>query len=255
MSIATTYSGYSFTWWTPDEWIDWVTATLGEGWTDPCPRDWDGVDRPDSIFDSSYWNYPGTRGGVGEFWRRCLLSVEAGGSVAWCAFSSEQPRHMVPSPYTLPGWLVMPRARIGFIWGGPDMVKVDGKLIEQNASAEDLPLARTHGEACRSPGNWTIFWTNREPAEPPEECTIVRTGCDESIDEARRWAMTWKERAIRSGYGRQPTHEANTGSLDGHEHGQRRRGVPDERMAKTGATPVAGSRPPGVSLSGDVGVK
>ena len=43
---------------------------------------------------------------------------------------------MNPSPFDIDGWLVMPKKRIGFVWGGPTV----------------------------------------EPAETPEECVIVRTG-------------------------------------------------------------------------------
>lgn len=77
----------------------------------------------------------------------------------WCAFSVEQLRHMHPSPFHLPGWLVMPRERVAFIWGGPD----------------DPARGRVHGQPGRSPGNWTVFWSTHPPATPPIESVIVRT--------------------------------------------------------------------------------
>lgn len=171
MSIATTHENYAHTWWTTPEWVDWVTETLGEGWSDPCPKDWDGIDRPDLVYDRSYWNYPGSRGGTQEFWRRAMKSIDAGGKAMWCAFSAEQPRHMRPSPWKIPGWMIMPRVRIGFTWGGPDIVT---NKLAVSSGAE--PKWRRHGDLGSSPGNWTIFWSSVEPAEPPSECVIVRTG-------------------------------------------------------------------------------
>jgi hypothetical protein len=82
----------------------------------------------------------------------------------WCAFNCEQLRHLKPSPFRLPGWLIFPNDRIGFIWGGPDKVGADGRVTLK------------HGERGKSPGNWTVFWTTMEPATLPRAGEIVRTG-------------------------------------------------------------------------------
>ena len=58
----------------------------------------------------------------------------------------------------------MPRERVAFIWGGPD------------TPAEGNKKARFHGQPMTQPGNWTVFWSTVEPAEPPAESIIVRTG-------------------------------------------------------------------------------
>jgi hypothetical protein len=60
---------------------------------------------------------------------------------------------MDPSPFDMPGWLVMPRKRISFI----------------NAKT---------GLPGKSPANWAVFWSNTEPADPPEDCIMVRTGIE-----------------------------------------------------------------------------
>ena len=88
---------------------------------------------------------------------------------------------MNPSPFDMDGWLVMPKRRIGFVWCGPTLVRLDGatkgKLVEYDADIHDENwIVRRHGEVAKSPGNWTVFWSSVEPAETPEECVIVRTG-------------------------------------------------------------------------------
>ncbi len=173
MSIATTHENYAHTWWTPPEWLDWVSATLGP-WHDPCPRDW--ADRPQRSGLKRYWhtafycNHPGARGSTKPWWDKFAQSLQHGRGI-WCAFNSEQLRHMDPSPFQLPGWLVMPRDRVRFIWGGPDLYKTHKPTGEK-------VLVRKHGERPKSPGNWTVFWSRVEPAEPPAPCVIVRTGYD-----------------------------------------------------------------------------
>ena len=76
----------------------------------------------------------------------------------WCGFNIEQLRHLIPSPLELPGWLILPRRRVSFVWGGPDTDK------------------RKHGEPMRSPGNWTFFWTTVQPADTPGTSLVLRTG-------------------------------------------------------------------------------
>jgi hypothetical protein len=105
------------------------------------------------------------------WWQKFIEEEEYLGALpfVWCAFSVEQLRHMDPSPFGKEGWLVMPKERIGFLWGGPDIpAKLDknGKVIAKE---------RKHGEPMKSPGNWTVFWTNCKPATPPQECLIIQT--------------------------------------------------------------------------------
>ena len=87
------------------------------------------------------------------WWPKFVSEMQSFGDAAkyvWCGFNIEQLRHMHPSPFHLPGWLVLPRKRIAFINGNT-------------------------GEVGKSPGNWTFFWTNVEPATPPVESVVVRT--------------------------------------------------------------------------------
>ena len=167
MSISTTHRNYSHHWWTPPEWIDWVEETLGD-WHDPCPREYfrgrvSGIGR-DTWGNRFYCNHPGSRGSTAVWWPEFVrhLGHHSGwgylNSGIWCAFSAEQKRHMRPSCYDMPGWLIEPRKRIGFVWGGPDTDKL------------------RYGERGKSPGDWAVFWSSVEPTEPPEECVIVRTG-------------------------------------------------------------------------------
>ena len=194
LSIATTHENYSHHWHTPPEWIEWVEATIGKGYYDPCPHDWtpgDASGLDDYPYPRSFYaNHPGSRGSTGLWWPKFVseLGPEHG---IWCAFNDEQLRHMYPSPYHLRGWLVMPRECLGFIWGGPDII-VNKKAVEGGAE----PLWRRHGDRCKSPGNWTIFWTSAKPAETPSECVIVPTGDHGEIEEAREWAKRWKRRAL-----------------------------------------------------------
>lgn len=174
----TIHSEYSHDWGTPPEWLEWVAKTLGSDYFDPCPAQWDGV--ADGLEvpwgRSTYCNHPGSRGGVVKWWDKAVREMNEGKELIWCAFSAEQPRYMHPSLYELPGWIVMPRARLSFIWLGPDMVKVKGKLTERMPEHGDMPIARIHGNPGKSPGNWTVFWTSVAPAEVPEDCVIMRTG-------------------------------------------------------------------------------
>jgi len=86
-------------------------------------------------------------------------------AVVWCAFNMEQLRILRPSPLELAGWLVVPRKRIGFIWGGETIVTKKTKRI--------------YGERCDSPAQATVFWMNIPPAHrPPVESIILRTGLE-----------------------------------------------------------------------------
>lgn len=159
MSLASTYANYSPDWWTPPEWMSWVYDTLGDVF-DPCPQWWDDVLNPSGLEidwgDRCYVNHPGARGSTQRWWEKA--EEEQPDALIWCAFNVEQLRHLRPSPLEQPGWLVMPRRRIGFVWGGP----TNGK--------------RVHGEVAKSPGNWTVFWTTAQPATPPVESLVLRTG-------------------------------------------------------------------------------
>lgn len=154
------HADYSHDFWTPPEWWEWVRKTLGvRGVFDPCPGDW-GPDLPSGLdvlwLGPTYVNHPGARGSTSAWWAKYL--AERPSAFIWCAFSVEQFRHMLPSALELPGWLVAPRTRVSFIWGGPDMP------------------GRVHGQPLKSPANWTAFWSTVEPARPPVDSIIVRTG-------------------------------------------------------------------------------
>lgn len=165
-SLAKTHANYSHDWWTPPVWKRWVQETFGQQlYFDPCPGNW-GPDQPNGLSipwaGPCYVNHPGARGSTDAWWMKYQL--EAPRKFIWCAFSVEQFRHMYPSALELPGWLVAPRERIAFIWGGPDQ------------PAEKNKAERKHGEPMKSPGNWTAFWTTVEPACPPVDSIIMRTG-------------------------------------------------------------------------------
>lgn len=177
MSLANVFSNYSDLWYTPPEWLEWVENTIGADYFDPCPQDWDekldfcGLDE---LWPSRFYvNHPGARGSSQPWWSKAtdeLIGHGLDGAFVWCAFSHEQLRHLYPSPFHMPGWLVMPRDRIGFYWGGPDMI-VNEKAVENGAE----PKWRLHGDQAKTPGNWTVFWTNKPPAPTPTPCVIERT--------------------------------------------------------------------------------
>lgn len=170
MTLAAVHANYSADWWTPLEWLDWVSATFGtRDWFDPCPATWQPGDEDglESRWeDPTYLNHPGTkgRGAAALWWRRYLQQRAHLRRFIWCCFAAEQMRHMLPSCLELPGWLIAPRQRVAFIWGGPSRP-------ETPKSAE-----RIHGQPMRSPGNWTVFWSTIEPARPPVDCIVTRTG-------------------------------------------------------------------------------
>lgn len=167
------------TWWTPELWVEWVAQTLqNHNFFDPCPQV-----RPDgfdglltSWLASWYANHPGSRGSARIWWAKAYIELQKGSDGIWCAFSIEQLRHMKPSPLSLAGYLVLPHRRVKFIWGGPNMVMVKGKLVPQTKETLRLPIRRHHGEEVGGPGNWTVFWSSRKPAPTPKPCDIIRTG-------------------------------------------------------------------------------
>lgn len=179
MSLAKTHENYAHSWWTPDPWWHWVGRTfrLDEDLVDhprdyifdPCPGDWDGGESGLEIpwEGPCYVNHPGDRGGSAQlWWVKYQAEQERHNGMmpfVWCAFSVEQLRHLRPSPFHLCGWLVMPRTRTPFIWGGPD------------TPAGPNRSARVHGAPMKSPGNWAIWWSTEEPAIPPVDCIVVRT--------------------------------------------------------------------------------
>lgn len=169
-SLAKTHANYSHDWWTPTPWLNWVSATFGtDDWFDPCPEDWT-PDQPDGLTvpwtGPVYVNHPGARGSTAAWWGKYLTERTRQGAelpFVWCAFSIEQLRHMRPSALELPGWLIAPRERTAFIWGGPDMPAEKGKA------------ARVHGRPMKSPGNWAVWWSTVKPAMPPVDCIITQT--------------------------------------------------------------------------------
>jgi len=169
-SLAKLHANYSHDWWTPPAWVDWVTATLGEGWTDPCPQDWKPGDPSGLDVDwsaSTYVNHPGSRGSAALWWDKYQAEQKRHGGqmrFAWCQFNVESLRQLRPSPFHLPGWLIWPRERTPFIWGGPDI------------EATDSRAARIHGQPMTQPGNCAVWWTNCKPTRPPGECVGIRTG-------------------------------------------------------------------------------
>lgn len=172
--VSTTHENYSHDWHTPPEWLAWVKATLGPKYFDPCPAVWDGKrDGLETIWNRrTYCNHPGGRGSTRKWWAKYIREQERHAGrlrFIWCAFNHEQLRYMDPSPMHLPGWLIMPRDRVGYIWGGPTIKEA------RNKSGKITRPARVHGERMKSPSNWSIFWTNVEPATPPGDCVTVRT--------------------------------------------------------------------------------
>lgn len=167
-SLAATHANYSPDFWTPPEWLGWVSATFGTGdWFDPCPGDWS-PDEPSGLDiawrDRCYVNHPGARASTAQWWTKYLRERGRVERFIWCAFSVEQLRHQLPSALELAGWLVAPRTRTAFIWGGPDM------------PATATRAERKHGQPLTQPGNWAVWWTTVDPAPPPVECIITRTG-------------------------------------------------------------------------------
>lgn len=161
------HKNYRSDWETPLEWWLWAEATLGGTIDlDPCPNpnvlNWRAVDNVDvSNFEDGlacewhgnvYCNPPGANSGesVKPWWAHHLKERAAGNleRLVWCFFNNEHTRHLDPSPWELPGYMVIPRVRVAFLKDG----------VRQ-----------------KSPRNWTWFWTTERPARPPVDCFIVPT--------------------------------------------------------------------------------
>lgn len=162
MSISDTYSNYSADWWTPPEWMQWVRRTLGCEPFDPCPANWNpgmgcGLER--EWMENAYVNHPGSRGSTAKWWSKALKEMVRIDRLIWCAFSVEQLRHMskLRSPMEMDGWLIMPRDRVSFVWGG------------------ECAERRRHGVPATSPAHWAIFWSTVPPHNPPQSSLVVRT--------------------------------------------------------------------------------
>lgn len=172
MSIAKTHENYSSDWNTPPEWWRWASQTLRAPTSrifDPCPSNWTS-NNPSGLEiqwkKRTYCNHPGSRGSAAKWWAKWIAERDrTWGNIrfVWCAFNVESLRHLEPSPFHLPGWLIWPRDRTAFVWGGPTM------------AATKKRSARIHGEPAKSPGNCAVWWCNVPPATPPVECVIVRT--------------------------------------------------------------------------------
>lgn len=161
------FAGYSSDWWTPPEWWSWVEKTLRVDRSqifDPCPADWNGNTAASGLEidwrSPCYVNHPGARGAAVAWWAKYIAEQERVHwrlQLVWAAFSIEQLRHLRPTPLHMPGWLVLPRKRVEWIWGGP----TDDK--------------RQRGVRCTQPTSWSVFWTTEAPATPPVESIILRT--------------------------------------------------------------------------------
>lgn len=176
-SYAQTYSNYSPDWWTPERWLAWVRETFERDYFDPCPGDWQKGEQPSGLDldwqSPCYVNHPGSRGSAQVWWSKYLEEkayAKGGIDLIWCAFSVEQLRHMDPSPMLMSGYLVLPKDRVGFVWGGPDIEE------KRDKNGKVTQKARKHGDVAKSPGNWTVFWSTVPPADPPDHCLIIRTG-------------------------------------------------------------------------------
>ena len=172
--ISKTYENYASDWWTPPEWMLWVRQTLlrtksDQKVFDPCPGNWtppmeDGLKIQWEPF--CYVNHPGSRGSAKFWWEKSCRERERLETFPfiWCSFNVETLlKTLNPNPMQLKGYLVCPiNKRTKFIWGGSDKLLRNGKI-------------RKHGTLASSPGNYTVWWTNMYPAEPPIPCRIHKT--------------------------------------------------------------------------------
>lgn len=168
-SVSAAHAGYSHHWWTPLRWMLWATATLEDSF-DPCPGHWT-PDKPSGLdipwMNDAYVNHPGGRGQLDLWWDKMLREMDKRGiDVIWCAFNHEQFRRAEPRAWMMPGYMVLPDTRIRYIWGGKTGWYKSGKTR----------VHRVHGEAMRSPTNYSTFWTSAFPKPTPDPCTIVPTG-------------------------------------------------------------------------------
>ena len=178
-SLAKTYAFYSSDWVTPEPWWDWVYSTFGTDEVfDPCPTEWQpgepsGLDIPWET--GSYVNHPGSRGSAQRWWLKYQAERQRLDHMLrfiWCAFNIEQLRHLDPTPLGQPGFLVMPRNRTPFIWGGPNIAE------KVNSEGKVTASARIHGAPMKQPGNWSVWWSTEKPAKPPVESIIILTSPD-----------------------------------------------------------------------------
>lgn len=150
-------------WYTPPHLSEWIRATIGE-YFDPCPKYWDGeksgLDIPWEPV--AYINHPGSGGRTSQQWWTKMHEENArhdgAGKFVYCFFNVEQIRKIEPSPLKTKGWMIWPKRRTRFVWGG------------------ESGGGRVHGEPYGSPRYWSAFWTNVEPAEFPEPCEVTECG-------------------------------------------------------------------------------
>lgn len=161
------HKNYSPDWSTPGAWCAWARFTLrGNIDLDPCSTLADnervgasrlftaGTDGLSQPWDGTvYCNPPGSNSSVStRAWWEHAYGELAGGrcrALVWCLFNCEHARHLDPSPFDTPGWLVIPQRRISFL-------------------REGVPI--------RSPRNWAWFWSTLPPADTPEPAWVQRTG-------------------------------------------------------------------------------
>lgn len=177
-NISLRHRDYSPDWWTPPEWWDWISRTLGapiHQIYDPCPAAWspdDGDGLACDWGDVAYCNHPGSRRSGQAWWRKYIeeqIRHQGRMRFVWCQFNVEAIRQLDPWPFFVSGWLIWPRNRISFIWGGETIEEKHdktGKIIRKQ---------RVHGQPSVAPGNCAVFWTNVPPATPPCDCAIFRT--------------------------------------------------------------------------------
>lgn len=150
------HTNYSPDWQTPPEWWAWVNDTLGGLVSDAAPTHPMQDSLQCSWWPTTYCNPPGSNSNksVSEWWLKAQYEIAIGNveRLVWCFFNNEHTRHLCPSPWELPGWMVMPVKRVAFFRGG---------------------------RVIKSPRNWTWFWVSQDagiPPEPPVKSIIVRTG-------------------------------------------------------------------------------
>ncbi len=178
-SKANSYGAYSHDWWTPPEWYSWAEQTLnrvsGDEVFDPCPSDWKPGD-PDGLEvdwrSPTYCNHPGGKNksaNLRAWWAKAGRERKRIGSsfaLVWCCFGTEHPYLMKPSPFELPGWLVVPPRRLPFIWGGPTTYYPAGHRLAGKVDRE-------HGKPKKGAGDRATFWSTVEPAPPPTPGTLI----------------------------------------------------------------------------------
>jgi hypothetical protein len=198
VSKAASYSNHAGTWATPEPWWEWICKTLKRGRRqvyDPCPADWHEGDKGCGMIAALskapgtpvYYNHPGNRSprNTDAWWESFCghLQHEPNIGAIWCAFNVEQFRRLTPSVWSLDGYLLLPSARIPFVWCGESYTPTRGS-------------PRIKGRTVASPGNWSAFWSSRPPARPPIPCRIVPTG---------KWGVSWSDGPYTADYGEENT--------------------------------------------------